>query len=120
LPAALASPSYDGVLLAASRANAIKSKEYLLVVAIYISLLLVIYSLSRHLHQTTPLGSYREMQGKLLLAACASLALYGYFHGFYLLAAMLLVSAAGWYLDLRTVGDLSSRWTLWVPRYTRA
>ncbi len=119
LPAGLASPPSDGVFLTTSRADAIRFKEYFLAVGIYVSLLLVIYSLSRRLHQIAPLGSYRKTQERLLLAVCVSLALHGYFKGFYLSSAMLLVSAAGWYTGLAVAGGSPSRWPLWLLRYTQ-
>lgn len=100
LPAGLASPLPDGVFLTTSRADAMKFKEYFLAVGIYASLFLIVYALGRRLNRTTPLGRYKKAQQKLLLAMGASVALFGCVHGFYLTAAMLLVSVAGWYLGL--------------------
>jgi hypothetical protein len=114
LPTGLASPPQDGVFFTTSRANAIKRKEDLLAFGIYTSLLFVMYALSRYLHRITPLGSYRTGQEKLLLALCVILALVGYFHGFYLMAAMQLVSVVGWYLGLVAEFGLPLKRTLWA------
>lgn len=100
LPAGLALLPPDGVLLPTSRADAMTRNARLLAFGIYSSLFLAVYALSRRLNQTTFLGAYKKAQQILLLVMGASLVLFGYVHGFYLLEAMLLVLVAGWYPGL--------------------
>ena len=100
LPAGLTSSSSDGMLMTTSRADEVRGKEYALGIAIYASLFLVVYALSRRLNRATPLRAYKSVQRKLALAMGASLALFSYLHGFYLSEAMLLVSVTGWYLGV--------------------
>jgi hypothetical protein len=115
LPASLESPSSDGVMLTTSRADALKRHEYLLGLGIYAALFFLTYALSRHLQRGTHLGSHRNVQQRLLLAGGASLALFGYVHGFYLSEAMLLASLAGWYTGLAAPGHSGTEpWTVGV------